>query len=158
MKAKRPSGQKHARGPEMLHVCTHICTHIHTSRAPGYKASLEQKCPSSGPHTPIALPSRAGPGHRPQRGPSLPRLWLHRALVTTYPLWLHIPTPTHASFFPSHQLRGRRAPALPNQPTVGKAWPGSNLARSAEHVEKRGMWEGDPALPVDGEEAGGWPK
>lgn len=86
MKAKRPSGQKHACGPDMLRVllhgtCTHICTHVHTSWAPGYKASLEQKHPSSGPHTPITLPSRAGPGHGPQRGLSLPRLWLHQALV-----------------------------------------------------------------------------
>lgn len=83
-KAKRPSGQKHTCGPEMLHVllngnCTHVRTHVHTSRARGYKASLEQQHPSSGPHTPITLPSRAGPGHRPQRGPSLPRLWLHQA-------------------------------------------------------------------------------
>ena len=66
MKAKRPSGQKHACGPEMLHVCTHICTHVHTSRAPGYKASLEQKRPSSGPHTPIALPPELALGTDPR--------------------------------------------------------------------------------------------
>ena len=80
------------------------------------------------------------------------------ASLGTGALLLLGPQPPLVDIVPSHQLRGLRAPALPNQPTVGKAWPGSNLARSAEHVEKRGMWEGDPALPVDGEEAGGWPK
>lgn len=121
---------------------THTYAHTYTLHGPWVnKPSLEQKHTAPEPHTPITLASRAGPGDCPRE--ALPRLLLHWCSKITYSLsgFISPPTPT---VFPCHQLCGLRAPALPNQPKVGKAWLGNDKAGSAENREKPESGAGDP--------------